>query len=92
MAKPPRYIQSSDFHDFFKAVGVGEEQPCPRCKEPRQFGWSNDPLIIGDFEWMAPDLGEEADPAKHNFFQSCDRCGFVEVYFLKKFYEWFDKR
>lgn len=87
-----RIIKSKDFHQFFRSVGIGKNLTCPRCGSADQFGWSDDPEKIGDEEWSAPPIGADIDPGKDNFFQFCDRCGFVEVYFLKQFYQWFDQQ
>lgn len=87
-----RTVKASDFHKFFRETGIDKELPCPRCGEPKQFGWTDDPDRMGDGEWIAPELGANADPGKDNFFQSCDKCGFVEVYFLKQFFKWLDEQ
>lgn len=92
MSNGERLVKSEHFHTFFRTMGVGKELPCPRCGMEKQFGWSDDPSIIEDKEWTAPPIGADADPGQDNFFQSCDRCGFVEVYFLKQFYAWYDQQ
>lgn len=86
MSEDTKTIKIRDFHRFFREMGIAKEQPCPRCGEPRQFGWTDDPELMGDGEWTVPPAG--SDPGSNNFYQYCDRCGFVEVYFLTKFFEW----
>ena len=87
-----RRVTLRDFHDFFREEGLGKDLPCPMCKTEAQFGWSDKPAPQTEVEFLIPMVGASADPGKDNFFQTCDNCGFVEVFFLAPFCDWIERR